>query len=228
MTTNLTQTYLTELKRNFAANPAAYDAIVSAAERSPFFAGILNAFHVPDANGEVPRMGLGAPDQGTFATSRINIFIDPNMMPGSGHVNSQVGDVFASVIAHELGHAVLPAGFGFQGGTGANGSLANPDEASMSGRIIEGVANTAEWIVARQLGSPGYSMPGFNQDQVYLRDVMLRAYNGIAIDTGPDIVARELGSPRFMRLCLLSRSGKTSKRLTSAGHHVQPQPVRQA
>jgi len=103
MTTGLNQTSLAGLKDSFTNNQTAFNALVSAASRSQFLAGMLNAFYRPDASGLViAKIIDGIPNHGTFAETTTKIVIDPNMLPPSGATLEQL-DQFATLIAHELG-----------------------------------------------------------------------------------------------------------------------------
>ncbi|WP_175693994.1 hypothetical protein, partial [Burkholderia ambifaria] len=110
----------------FGRYSSSYNEIVAAAEKSPFLAGELNAFgRDPDW-----RFVEGEANKGIFTDSSNKVIaLDPTW--------SESATLFATTLAHELGHALLLGGMG--------GSLAlNPDQAVANGLTNEGVALLSE------------------------------------------------------------------------------------
>ncbi len=135
MTIALNNQVLTKIAAVFGINSSKYFAIISAAAKSPFFAGELNAFDVSDWKFVTGVVGGG------ISTDRTNklITIDPNWNESGTH--------FATTLAHELGHALLPGG--------TSDSTFDPLQGIANARTNEGVALVAEYIVAKQLGLIG-------------------------------------------------------------------------
>ena len=125
-------------------NPAVCNALTKAAQTSDFFAGLLDAF--ASNKGATIMLGNTAnnPKEGTSVTGKT-ITIDSDLLPGSGTEYELSASVFATVLAHELAHADLPGGI--------SATASNPDQAVANGQSSEGVALTAEYIVAKQLGT---------------------------------------------------------------------------
>ncbi|MDD5084396.1 MAG: calcium-binding protein, partial [Candidatus Moranbacteria bacterium] len=149
---SLSENALNALEGLGGVSSDAYKAIVSAAEKSPYLTNLLNTY----GDNIDYTFKIGESTKGTATTtvgSKKTITIDPIMIPGSGDNNVDAQDIFATVIAHELGHAVLP------GGTGENIPILNPLDAVENGLMKEGVALSAEYIVAKQLGSYMHSDP---------------------------------------------------------------------
>ncbi|WP_157768069.1 hypothetical protein [Burkholderia ambifaria] len=126
-----------KLADGFGINSIEYNAIIAAAVRSDFFAGELNAF---GAAGQWQfKRGVAGSGVSTSSGDKV-ISFDPSW--------SESPNVFATTLAHELGHAMLLGGMG--------GSLAlNPDQVVKNGLTNEGVALLSEYIVAIQLGLTG-------------------------------------------------------------------------
>ncbi|WP_208449650.1 hypothetical protein, partial [Burkholderia ambifaria] len=126
MTIALDEKILEKLNDSFGENSWQYEAIVAAAEKSPFMAGELNAF----GRDRDWKFVTGAKDSGVFTdVSKQIISFDPTW--------SETASIFATTLAHELGHALLLGGMG--------GSLAlNPDQAVANGLTNEGVALLSE------------------------------------------------------------------------------------
>ncbi|MBK4733450.1 hypothetical protein [Noviherbaspirillum pedocola] len=127
-------------------------AITITAEKSPYFAELLN-----DAAKKNVSITLNEKQQGTYTEKQSNgkivVVIDKSFDPGNqnnGITNIDKNPIiFATVLAHELGHALLPGG---NEGTPAN----DPAKAAITGDNNEGVGLTTEYIVAKQsgLGAP--------------------------------------------------------------------------
>ncbi|EMN1927097.1 hypothetical protein RVV18_001480 [Burkholderia ambifaria] len=151
-----------------------YNAIIIAAEKSPFLAGELNAFG-RDPDWEFVK---GEANKGIFTdSSKKKIAFDPTW--------SESATLFATTLAHELGHALLP------GGTG--GSLAlNPDQAVANGLSNEGVALLSEYIVAIQLGLAGGAAGHMHSDQSDSR--LTLQLNQLAQSVGIDVKSVTWGS----------------------------------
>lgn len=154
MATTLSTNALYALSK-LGQSSGAYQAIVSAAARSPYFATMLNTY----GGNKNYSFRIGQPDSGTAAEHHsdgsVTIRIDPKMMPGSGYNNYDAlnPDIFATVIAHELGHVLIP------GGLGDTFLERSTLDAVKNGIINEGIAVTTEFIVAMQLGNGMHSDP---------------------------------------------------------------------
>ncbi|OHD90882.1 hypothetical protein [Sulfuricurvum sp. RIFCSPLOWO2_12_FULL_43_24] len=147
MATSLSTNALSKLA-TLGQSSKGYQAIVNAAARSPYFATMLNTY----GEKENYSFAIGIPGKGTAAqyhsNGKVVISIDPTWMPGSGYTNLDATnqDVFATTIAHELAHALLPGGIK---DVVPNNSMLN---AETNGITHEGIAVTAEFKVATQLG----------------------------------------------------------------------------
>src|ERR1700712_175611 len=96
MTVTLTKNALDKLASCFGLNSDQYNAIVSAAVTSPFLAQEINTFGDKDWY-----FVKGTAGSGTFADSgKKMISFDPSWTDPSTK--------FVTVVAHELGHALLP------------------------------------------------------------------------------------------------------------------------
>ncbi|HFT8010490.1 TPA: hypothetical protein ACU9T0_006222 [Burkholderia cenocepacia] len=137
MKTTLEQDVLKKLADFFGLNSSSYNSVIAAAEKSSFLAGELNAF----GKLEGWKFALGEKGKGVYTNPKDKVIaFDPTW--------SEPANIFATTLAHELGHALLPGGMG--------GSLAlNPDQAVANGLKNEGVALLSEYIVAIQLGLTG-------------------------------------------------------------------------
>ncbi|WP_322023060.1 hypothetical protein [Burkholderia sp. BCC1977] len=137
MKTTLEQDALKKLADFFGLNSSSYNLVIAAAEKSSFLAGELNAF----GKLEGWKFALGEKGKGVYTNPKDKVIaFDPTW--------SEPANIFATTLAHELGHALLPGGMG--------GSLAlNPDQAVANGLTNEGVALLSEYIVAIQLGLTG-------------------------------------------------------------------------
>ena len=130
MTIALTQNILKKLAEGFGLNSAPYNAIVAAAEKSPFLAGELNSF----GNDREWKFSQGSAGSGVSTNSTDKaINFDPSWIESP--------TLFATTLAHELGHALLP------GGTGGKNPT-NPDEASQMAWL------TKAWRSFRNISSP--------------------------------------------------------------------------
>ena len=150
MTTTLT-TQANALLNNSGMSAAAITALTNAAQNSSYFAGMLNS---AAQNGGSIQMGVagGGTALGLDPAHPHAIVIDPTWMPGAS--GGEQPNVFASTIAHELGHFLFP------GGQASTPSSATPDQAAAIGGNAEGIALTSEYIVAKQLGL-GTSATGY-------------------------------------------------------------------
>ncbi|MBF0099075.1 MAG: hypothetical protein HQM05_17260, partial [Magnetococcales bacterium] len=124
------------VKENVLKNEG-YSNLLQAASQSPFFAGQLNSAAVKNIEFS-NKSSSGSNLSGTYLDGKLLVI-------GSG-IDQSIYSDFVSAIAHELGHATLP------GGQNVIGSVTYPEEAVASGLVNEGVALTAEYIVAKQLG----------------------------------------------------------------------------
>jgi len=167
MAVALTADALKKLASGFGVNSIEYNAIIEAAARSDFLAGELNEF---GAAGQW-QFKRGVAGSGVSTSSRDKVIsFDPSW--------SESPNVFATTLAHELGHALLPGGMG--------GSLAlNPDQAVKNGLTNEGVALLSEYIVAIQLGLTSGAAGHMHSD---LSDSRLTLQlNKLAQSTGIDV-----------------------------------------
>ncbi|WP_175950501.1 hypothetical protein [Burkholderia sp. BCC0405] len=158
---------LDKLAEIFGRHSSSYNEIIAAAEKSPFLAGELNDFgRDPDW-----RFVKGEANKGIFTNlSDKVIALDPTW--------SESAALFATTLAHELGHALL------LGGTG--GSLAlDPDQAVANGLSNEGVALLSEYIVAIQLGLTGGSAGHMHSDSSDSR--LTLQLNQLALSAGIDV-----------------------------------------
>src|ERR1700734_2063544 len=109
----INQDALDKLAFCFGRNSAQYNAVVSAAASSPFLAEELNTF----GKGEW-HFVRGAAGSGTFANPSDKVInFDPSWTDSSVK--------FATVLAHELGHALLLGGNGGKTATNPNQAIAN-------------------------------------------------------------------------------------------------------
>lgn len=133
MTVALTSGATNMLASGFGANSTAFNSIVNAAGTSPYFAGLLNS---AAANNTTIQLGNESSTSGstiTINTTALNLS----------------GSMFATLVAHELGHANLPGGIA--------ASAYDPVAAHVNVDNAEGVAISAEYIVAQQLQTPMYT-----------------------------------------------------------------------
>lgn len=107
-------------------------------------------------------------------SSNINtITLSSAMLPGSGDTAQQLTwSRFAVVVAHELGHAVLPYGAANKDFPGSDlvKDAINPAASILIGERNESAANAAEYIVALQLRDT--SLFARNSDQIRLGKVL--------------------------------------------------------
>jgi hypothetical protein len=160
----LTQAILDKLANAFGLNSPQYSAFISAASKSPYFAGELNEFGALNWNFKIGEAGKGIY---TDASDHKIVFdITWNESPL----------VLATTLAHEQGHALLPGG---TGGPNPN----NPADAIANGRTNEGLALLSEYIVAAQLGLTGGSAGHMHSDPDSILTLQLqKLWPGI--DTG--------------------------------------------
>jgi len=164
MTVALTQEALKKLADGFGVNSAEYKAILLAAQKSDFFAAELNAFGGKSGW----NFALGTAGSGVFTVDKeISVDIAWRESP----------DLFATTLAHELGHALLLGGMGGSPAT-------NPDQAVANGLTNEGVALLSEYIVAIQLGLTGGSAGHMHSDQ---NGVLTQQLNQLALSMGINI-----------------------------------------
>ena len=167
MTVTLEEKALEKLADGFGLNSAKYNAIVAAAGKSPFLADELNAF----GNFEGWSFVIGEEGKGVYADpSERVIAFDPSW--------SEPATIFATTLAHELGHVLLP------GGMGGSPAL-NPDQAVANGLSNEGVALISEYIVAIQLGLTGGSAGHMHSDSYDSR--LTLQLNQLALSAGIDV-----------------------------------------
>ncbi|CAB3759019.1 hypothetical protein [Paraburkholderia solisilvae] len=172
MAVTLTANALKKLVEGFGFGTEQYNAIVSAAARSDFLAGELNAF-----GGSAWKFKVGLPDSGISTESDGNLIsIDPSWKESS--------DAFATTLAHELGHALLPGG---TGGSPAN----NPYQAIANGLSNEGVALVSEYIVAIQLGLTGGQAGHMHSDA---NSTLTQQLNALALSMGINVNSVLFGS----------------------------------
>jgi hypothetical protein len=143
------------LQLAFGRFGTALDVITKTYTASDLFTTLLNTFAGRSGAGMFVDKKVTAGDAQTFSEKEIH-FRDTSVA-GATYT-------FGMGVAHELGHAVLPDGFGWVNVTG--GGLfgkgpANAEEAKQSGRINEGVALTVEYIVNCQAEKQIDAMQGF-------------------------------------------------------------------
>ncbi|WP_175693992.1 hypothetical protein [Burkholderia ambifaria] len=183
MEAHLDRDALKKLADFFGLNSPPYNAIVAAAERSPFLAAELNAF-AKLKDWEFARAEEG---KGVYADPKNKVIaFDPSW--------SEPATIFATTLAHELGHVLLP------GGMGGSPAL-NPDQAVANGLSNEGVALLSEYIVAIQLGLTGGSAGHMHSDSydsrltLQLNQLMLSAGIDVKNVTWGSAVAQVLANP---------------------------------
>ncbi|WP_129517187.1 hypothetical protein [Burkholderia stabilis] len=163
----LNEKALKKLAEGFGLNSDKYNAIIAAVEKSPFLAGELNAY----GNYEGWRFEIGEEGKGVYTNPSAKVIaFDPTW--------SEPANIFATTLAHELGHALLLGGMG---GPPAH----NPDQAVANGLTNEGVALLSEYIVAIQLGLTGGSAGHMHSD---LSDSRLTLkLNQLVLSAGIDV-----------------------------------------
>lgn len=146
MNISLNTKTLEKLAAAFGESSPYYKAILSAAEKSPYFASELNEF------------GTLTDWKFTIGTAKSGVFTNPSTKTISIASDwNESSSQFATTLAHELGHALLPNGFG--------GPTPNtPKDAIANNRANEGVALASEYIVAIQLGLIGGSAGNMHSD----------------------------------------------------------------
>jgi hypothetical protein len=130
-------------------HPSALQAAVdnTSTFSSPYLANLINAFGAQPGRQIDVDANTGGDFAGKANASNVVTF-NPNSIPVDVISGSATAAQFPLLVAHELGHALLPGGHGYVNCTGRNGNPANAAEAIASGRINEGVAVAAEYIVA--------------------------------------------------------------------------------
>lgn len=121
-------------------NPAAGQALIDAAARSPYLASQFNQF-VADGGKFYAPTGSAASAESINGITTINV---GQQLANSYLSTSVAKDQLATVFAHELGHALSPGGI-------LVGTII-PTQAVQSSHRAEGVALTSEMIVSYQLG----------------------------------------------------------------------------
>ena len=199
----LTQTQ-SMLQAAFGSTPNTLNSLLSAANRSPYFAGLLNAYA---SAGHRIVVGNTAQNQaaGTF-TDGQTITIDSTWLIDN-NPNAESGDVFATTLAHELSHDVLPGGL--------SPATASPDAAMLASRTAEGVALTGEFIVASQLGSRMHSDP---------LGALALSFNADATSAGVNLSQATVGDPYAAAFTSPSGLGVTDAGSGSASFHPSTAP----
>src|SRR5258708_988145 len=140
MTVQLNSNAANLLANTFGASSNAYSTLIFAAQNSSYFAGQLNAMA---ANGGTITIGAAGKSTTTLGNA---VTIDSQVVP-KGQPTDLNLVTFVSIVAHELGHVLLPKV--------EPSTAADPQEAMIRGEMAEGVAVVAEYIVGRQLTAPG-------------------------------------------------------------------------
>ncbi len=169
---------LDKLARAFGKGTTQYNGIVTAAEKSLYLAGELNAF------GDSPwKMSIGAARKGVYTDPSDGVIVIASDW-------KEPAEKFATTLAHELGHALL------QNGVGGPAAI-SPDDASAKGRVVEGVALASEYIVAIQLGLTGGSAGNTHSDD---KNLVTPQLTDIAKSMGINVGALTYGSPDSLKL----------------------------
>lgn len=122
-------------------NPAAGQALIDAAARSPYLTSQFNQFVATGGEFAAPAANLASAQRLDNGRIRINI----GTQLASDYLGTPVAkDQLATVFAHEMGHALSPGGMPT--------STVIPTKAVEMSRRAEGVALTSEMIVSYQLG----------------------------------------------------------------------------
>jgi hypothetical protein len=155
------------LANALGSSSIAYNSLVSAAQTSPYLAGLLNDFA---ANGGTINVGSGADIGYNANTITIASTALPTQTSGENALT------FATTIAHELGHADLPQ-------LPIYGTATDVQQAMQQGDSNEGVAMVAEYIVATQLGLPNGVVTTHSDPN----NIITPTLNGIVQAAGIDV-----------------------------------------
>jgi len=174
------------LIKNSGMSQDAQTALTTAAQSSSYFAGMLNA---AAQNGGSIQMGVsgGGTALGLDPAHPHAIVIDPTWQPGSS--SGEQSNVFASTVAHELGHFLFP------GGQSSVPSSATPDQAATIGGNAEGIALTSEYIVALQLGLGTSTYMHSDQGQGLSAGTLTNQLNQAASQAGVNVSTLDYNSP---------------------------------
>ena len=139
------------LNNAFGSTSPTYNAVISGADRSPYFAGMLNSLaarpNTSIAFDNTPQNSRTGTSSTIDSSGHETLTIDQSKLVGTVNTGLQ-GDTFDEVIAHEIGHMLGP------GGNTDPGTATNPGAAGAISNNDEGVAITNQYIVMEQL-NPG-------------------------------------------------------------------------
>lgn len=147
MSNVLTSPGITMMSNLLGAQSSGLAAFIVAYNKSPALAGLSDSF----ANKTGEAMSVGLPSSGTVSSSNgQTINIDPSMVPNLG-ANQTNWNSFFDTLAHEWGHDTLNGLYAPVTATILDGPLAIEAQANTAQVNAEGVATTAEFVVAVQL-----------------------------------------------------------------------------
>ena len=129
-----------------------FSKIIAVINNSPTLVNEINTFASNSGN-QITLGSVGIAETFRGSNGNMTIEIDPNYF-ASVFTNSLTADSpqqFATTIGHELGHALLPNGYG------NIDSANNPDQAAQIGLTSEGVALSNEYAIAKEFGTTMHS-----------------------------------------------------------------------
>lgn len=136
----------------------AKNALIVASDKSTYLKGLMEA---SASRGDIlttAEVGTGGGTTWDSAANQAVIKLEAGwMIKGAGGLTDSE---FASIVGHELGHALLAGGI-----APAKFLEYSPDFAVDQSTLGEGVALTAEWIIGRQLGINYAGSKSFLQSQ---------------------------------------------------------------
>jgi hypothetical protein len=188
-TVQLTSASVAELSSAFGQNQSVYNGLLSAAQTSPYLAGLINAFVAENGTFETP-----AGNAADTAPNGLTVYVGTSLFQSTTTTNGvtqTTGEsplVLATLLGHELGHALLPGGEGE-----VNGPATNPTQAAANGLANEGVAVVSEYIVATQLGLNGQGIipQTMHSDP---KNILTPQLNQLAQSEGLDVSTLTYGS----------------------------------
>ena len=131
-------------------NRPEFPAIAAEIQRSPTLVNEINRFPGKIVLGDAGSGGSYKRANASGPSEDDRITIESSWLTSQTQTPELTGR-FATMLGHELGHAQRPGGY--QQSNGAH----NPNEATRLGLKGEGVAITAEYVVARELNRPMWS-----------------------------------------------------------------------
>src|SRR5947209_4470568 len=125
-------------------DPSVVANLAAIVQNNPLLNDLYSQFLDLRKTGALPKIVVGAAGGGTH-TEGPTITIDRSWLPGGSQPLSY--PLLATVLAHELAHAVLPNGH-------AEGmsQAASPDKSTQIGETAEGQAYITGYVVGIQLG----------------------------------------------------------------------------